>query len=182
MTQNNYELPERLETKRLVLRRPVADDTKNVHAYASDPEVTTYVAWPVDQSLEDIQKFVEIVDREWETKTGFAMAINWKDEPNELIGIIHTHIDNHGINYGYALQRPAWGQGVASEALTMLVAHALAHPNIFRAFAFCDAENKASARVMEKAGMTREGLLRRYFIHPNISPEPRDCWMYSRVK
>jgi [ribosomal protein S5]-alanine N-acetyltransferase len=35
---------------------------------------------------------------------------------------------------------------------------------------------------MEKAGMTLEGTLRRWFVHPNISPEPRDCRVYARVR
>ena len=30
--------------------------------------------------------------------------------------------------------------------------------------------------------MTFEGILRRYFVHPNISPEPRDCCLYAKVR
>ena len=41
-----------------------------------------------------------------------------------------------------------------------------------------DVENTALARVLEKVGMAREGILRRYIIHPNISSEPRNCFMY----
>jgi len=36
--------------------------------------------------------------------------------------------------------------------------------------------------VMEKSGMTREGLMRRGVMHPNLSSEPRDCWVYAKVK
>lgn len=36
-----------------------------------------------------------------------------------------------------------------------------------------------SARVMEKAGLVREGILRRWLIHPNISGYPRDCYSYA---
>jgi ribosomal-protein-alanine N-acetyltransferase len=46
----------------------------------------------------------------------------------------------------------------------------------------CDAENVASSRVLEKAGMTREGLLRRYAMHPNVSDEPRDSLCYALTK
>jgi RimJ/RimL family protein N-acetyltransferase len=35
---------------------------------------------------------------------------------------------------------------------------------------------------MEKAGLTREGVLRRWSVHPNISDEPRDCFSYSRIR
>ena len=35
---------------------------------------------------------------------------------------------------------------------------------------------------LEKAGMEREGILRRWLVHPNISPDPRDCFVYARVR
>ena len=59
---------------------------------------------------------------------------------------------------------------------------AFKQPDIFRVQAICDVENIGSARVMEKAGMVREGLLRRYVVHPNISDEPRDAFLYAIVK
>jgi len=52
------------------------------------------------------------------------------------------------------------------EALSCLVNWSMDQPGIFRAWAFCDVENPASARVMEKAGMPREGMLRRWHICP----------------
>ena len=58
----------------------------------------------------------------------------------------------------------------------------LGHPTIYRMAATCDVENKASARALEKSGFSREGLLRRYIIHPNISPEPRDSLLYALTK
>lgn len=75
----------------------------------------------------------------------------------------------------------ASGASRASEVMTWLVDHALSHPAISRAEAFCDVENSASARVMEKVEMTREGGLRRYFKHPNISNDPRDCVIYAKT-
>jgi ribosomal-protein-alanine N-acetyltransferase len=49
-------------------------------------------------------------------------------------------------------------------------------------WAVCDVDNLASARVLEKAGMGREGRLRRWVLHPNVSAAPRDCWCYAHVK
>jgi RimJ/RimL family protein N-acetyltransferase len=45
-----------------------------------------------------------------------------------------------------------------------------------------DIENIASQRVLEKAGMLREGLLRKYIVHPNISDVPRDSYIYAITK
>jgi RimJ/RimL family protein N-acetyltransferase len=68
------------------------------------------------------------------------------------------------------------------EAIAAVVKIALGHPAIYRMEATCDVENKASARALEKSGFFREGLLRRYIIHPNISSEPRDSVLYALTK
>jgi RimJ/RimL family protein N-acetyltransferase len=86
------------------------------------------------------------------------------------------------VAFGYVLAREFWGRGLMAEALTFGVDWALAQPEVFRAFAFCDVQNPGSARVMAKAGMTREGLLRRWHVCPNLGPEPRDCWLYAKVR
>jgi RimJ/RimL family protein N-acetyltransferase len=59
---------------------------------------------------------------------------------------------------------------------------ALTQPTIYRVWATCDVDNLASARLLEKIGMQREGLLRRWIIPPNISEVPRDCWCYAKTK
>ena len=69
-----------------------------------------------------------------------------------------------------------------TEAVKALVTWALQRPEIYRVWAVCDIDNKASARVMEKAGMQREGILRRWSIHPNVSNEPRDSYCYAILK
>ena len=89
---------------------------------------------------------------------------------------------NLKIEVGYALARPYWGKGYMTEVLCAVIDWAFTQPDIFRVQAFCDVDNLGSARVMEKAGMQREGTLRRYVLHPNLSDEPRDAYMYAIVK
>ena len=69
-----------------------------------------------------------------------------------------------------------------TEALFEVVRWALQQERVFRIGAVCDVENLGSARVMEKAGLVREGVLRRWMMHPNVSDEPRDCFSYARVR
>jgi RimJ/RimL family protein N-acetyltransferase len=75
-----------------------------------------------------------------------------------------------------------WRQGLMTEVLSEVAAWALRQRSIFRIGAVCDVENIGSARVLEKSGFVREGVLRRWLVHPNISDEPRDCYNYSRVR
>ena len=69
-----------------------------------------------------------------------------------------------------------------SEALGEVARWAMRQPGIWRIGAVCDTENLASARVMEKAGLVREGVLRRWLIHPNVGSEPRDCFSYALTR
>ena len=69
-----------------------------------------------------------------------------------------------------------------TEALTTVADWALNQPSIWRIGDLCDVENLASARVMEKAGFFREGVLVRWSMHPNVSDRPRDCFSFAKVK
>jgi len=58
--------PERLETARLVLRRPRLEDADSIfHRYASDAEVARYLAWPRHASLDDTLLFLKMSDADW---------------------------------------------------------------------------------------------------------------------
>ena len=55
-------------------------------------------------------------------------------------------------------------------------------PAVWRVQAFCDVENRASARVLEKAGLTFEATLKRYMMMPNRSDVPRDMLLFAKVR
>jgi RimJ/RimL family protein N-acetyltransferase len=57
---------ERIETERLVLRRPVASDAEAIlGCYAGDPDVTRYLGWATHHTVDDTRAFLEFSDREW---------------------------------------------------------------------------------------------------------------------
>jgi [ribosomal protein S5]-alanine N-acetyltransferase len=97
-------------------------------------------------------------------------------------GMLELRPSAHRAEMGYVLARERWGRGLMPEAASAALDWGLAQPSIFRVWSVTDVDNLASARVLEKIGMQREGLLRRWLVHPNLGPEPRDCWCFSRVK
>lgn len=115
------------------------------------------------------------------TPLPFPYVITRKED-GELLGMIEVRPRGHRANFGYVLARSYWGNGFMPEAIAAIVKITLNLPEIYRMEATCDIENKASARALEKSGFFREGLLRRYIIHPNISPEPRDSLLYALTK
>jgi [ribosomal protein S5]-alanine N-acetyltransferase len=176
------EVPETIQTERLLLRKPRVEDAPAVfEGYAQDPEVTRYLVWKPHKNVQETEQFLSACERLWRTRKDFAYAITIKDSKT-LIGMLGLHPMNLKIEVGYALARPYWGQGYMTEVLRAVIDWAFTQSDIFRVQAMCDVENIGSARVMEKAGMTREGLLRRYVLHPNISNEPRDAYLYAVVK
>jgi ribosomal-protein-alanine N-acetyltransferase len=175
-------VPERIQTERLLLRKPRMDDASAIfEGYAQDPEVTRYLVWKPHQNIRETEEFLLACEQLWRTGKNFAYAITFKED-DKLIGMFGLHPMNLKIEVGYALARPYWGKGYMTEVLCAVIDWAFTQPDIFRVQAFCDVDNLGPARVMEKAGMQREGTLRRYVLHPNLSDEPRDAYMYAIVK
>lgn len=85
------------------------------------------------------------------------------------------HSDSEG-EVGYLLQRDAWGQGYATEAAAAVVNAAITQLGMHRIIATCAPENAASARILEKLGMRREGHLRR---HMWLRDHWRDSYLYA---
>jgi [ribosomal protein S5]-alanine N-acetyltransferase len=176
--------PPRFATARLVGRIPRAEDAPAVfNAYAADAAVTRYLSWRTYDRVEPLATYLRECTANWERGAGhlaWLLCLKGTDTP---IGSIGVTLEGGGrAVFGYVLGRKFWGHGFAAEALTHLVTWALDHPAIFRAWAYCDLDNAASARVMEKAGMVREGILRRWHVCPNLSPEPRDCVVSAKVR
>ena len=69
-----------------------------------------------------------------------------------------------------------------TEALLEIIDWAMKQNDIYRVWTVCDKENIASTRVLEKTGMNREGILRRWVKIPHFGEIPRDCYCYSIVK
>ncbi len=176
--------PETFATARLTARRPRADDAPAVFAsYASDVEVTRYLSWKPYSSIDALADFLRDRAADWERTNSphyaWLLCLRGTDTPIGSIGLMP---DGGKVMCGYVLAKKFWGRGMMSEALKHLVDWSIAQPDVFRVWAFCDTENPGSARVMEKAGLTREALLRRWHVAPNLGPEPRDCILCARVK
>jgi ribosomal-protein-alanine N-acetyltransferase len=175
-------LPETFRTARLFLRPIAMADAGSIYGtYARDPDVTRFLIWRPARTRDDIEAYIRSC---LNTLPHRARTYVLQGRKDSVIrgGLDLRQPERHRLEFGYVLARPWWGQGLMTEALTEIVRWGLSQPTIFRISAVCDIDNVASARVMEKAGLMREGLLRRYLIHPAISSEPRDCYSYAVVR
>lgn len=73
---------------------------------------------------------------------------------------IQTDVERIGAELGYWLGEAYWGRGIATAAVRAVTEHAMTTHDLRRVFALPFAPNRASARVLEKAGFELEGVLR----------------------
>jgi RimJ/RimL family protein N-acetyltransferase len=173
-------LPHTLSTPRLLLRIPrVADADAAFAAWTSDPLVTRYLRWRPHGTTEQTRQFLAEQEAAWAAGVGHRAWVIERD--GAVVGMIGVSPHGHAAEVGYVLGRAWWGQGLMSEAARAVVDATLALPGMFRLYATCHVDNLASARVLEKAGMRFEGILRRLEMLPNAGPEPADARMYARV-
>jgi ribosomal-protein-alanine N-acetyltransferase len=170
--------PEIFKTERLTLRRPARADAGAIFSgYASDPEVTRYLAFRRHQSLDDTYAFLEHSDEQWTRWPAGPYLID--DESGTLIGSTGLGFSSAcRASTGYLLRRDAWGQGFATEALRAMVGLAR-DLGVRELRALCHPEHKASRHVLEKCGFAVIDTLERHLVFPNLrSDEPLDVVYY----
>jgi ribosomal-protein-alanine N-acetyltransferase len=172
--------PNAFQTARLILRPIAPADARSIFdGYAQDPDVTRFLTWRPHTRIEQTEAYVA---RCLEAVSSRTYVITGRGAEKLLGAFDLRHSGRFRLGYGYVLARSSWGQGLMTEALTEVAGWALSQPDIWRIGDVCDVENLASARVMEKAGLTCEGVLRRWMTHPNACDEPRDCFSYAKVR
>jgi ribosomal-protein-alanine N-acetyltransferase len=175
-------MPERMETERLILRTPQFEDAHAMfERWAQDSEVTRYLTWRPHVRFEESQAAIARAISAWESGSRFPYMIALQ-ETNDVIGMIDPRIEGPKVGIGYVIGRAYWGNGYMPEATRAMIEWFFQQPTIYCIYATTDVENVASQRVLRKAGMQCEGILRKYIIHPNISEIPRDSYMFAVVK
>ena len=153
----------RLETRRLILRQMKVSDAEGMfNNWASDPEVTKFLTWPPHASLEVTKKTVESWVNRYSDPAFYNWAIELKDE-GVVVGNISTVRMNESVesaDIGYCMGKAWWGQGIMAEALKAVIDYLFAEVGLNRVAACHDKNNPNSGRVMDKAGMQVEGVLR----------------------
>ena len=88
----------------------------------------------------------------------------------------------HQVAMTIMFRRDWKARGAGREFSVPFVAWIFTHPQIWRVWAYCHPKNVPVIRVLERMGATREGLLRRFAVFPNISDEPQDAYVYGIVR
>ncbi len=165
---------EELITARTRLR-PICEEDLAVifEKWTQDADISKYMTWAPHKNIQETKQFINYCLDSWD-KSNCTWIIENKDS-SEIIGSFAARYEDHKIDIGYLLIKSHWGKGYMTEVIESFINEVFKDKDVQRIWAVCDAENIASKRVMEKAGMKYEGLLKSWLVHPNMGLKPRDC-------
>lgn len=151
-----------LQTERLLLRKLTRKDVHDMFEYTSDPEISVHTTWNAHQSIHDAMRFIEynLSLQEKQQVHEWAIVDRWKNKMIGTCGYVWWKPQHRVAEIAYALARPYWGQGLMTEAIHEVLRFGFEEMELNRVEARCMIENTGSERVMQKAGMTFEGILR----------------------
>ena len=165
----------------IALRSWRAEDVPALVSAMRDPSIAhwTFVPWPYSDG--DARAFLARQGRERTAGASLALAIESASGPPGLlggIGIEPIDVPSGRGELGYWVDREARGRGIATRAVRLLSAWALAELRLHRLEILPFAGNAASERVAEHAGFRREGVLPSHRLH-RTTGEVRDMTLFS---
>lgn len=151
-----------LETDRLILRKLSMDDAADIYSYASDPEMSRYTVWSSHTSIEDARCYLHYVLENYEKGLADNWGIVYKSSGRLIgtIGFFAVDREDFRAEIHYAISRAYSGKGLMSEAVRKVLSFGFGKLQLNRIQAHCMIANIGSERVMQKAGMTFEGIER----------------------
>jgi RimJ/RimL family protein N-acetyltransferase len=177
-----------LTTDRLILRELQDTDWRAIYDYVSNPIVMQYRLNRV-KTIEQVKTFIanaNVITSD-QPRYHYDLAIVLRSN-QQLIGNCELHIENfhHASNFdhsqariGYAIHPDYWGQGYATETVRQLLGFGFGNLNLHRIYAPVTPANTASARVLEKVGMIREGHFRQSLW---MQGQWVDVWLYALLQ
>jgi len=162
----------------VVLRAFTLDDVDWVSEGCQDPDVTRFTGIPDPYSSDDAVEWIGKQREQRERGEALHLAVVAADDGRPLgsVGLQRMAWDQLRGEIGYWIAPWGRGRGAAPIAVRLLARHAFEALGLRRIEVIPYVDNPASQRVAEKAGCTREGVLRSYFL---AHGERHDCVMYS---
>lgn len=151
----------RLETERLILRRPEIEDMSDLLRLLSDPSFAAAVP-EIPRTEGEIRDYLEVerFANEPEPDRCFNLFLERRRD-NGVLGLATLVLRKDGQGeIGYALHGDHRGSGYASEAARAFIDYAFTELGLHRIYAETTADNTASWKVMERLGMRREARFR----------------------
>ena len=130
--------------------------------YSGDTEVTKYLTWSPHASAKETERYIRVLQKKYADGSFNDWGLILK-ETGKFIGTCGYTSFDYAANtaeVGYVLGKPYWGQGLAAEAVKCVMRYGFEVFGLDGFTAKYMEGNDASGRVMQKCGMTLEGVYR----------------------
>ena len=158
------------------LRRIASADWTAIHEWASTEEACRFQPWGPNQ-VDDTKSFVADAVAAWHADPQSRYVWVAIDPLDGVVGLGELQVSSRRWRRGsiaYAVHTQHWGRGIGTVVAAQLIRFAFEKLGLHRVEGTCDPRNLASAAILRKVGMTREGQLREMI-------ELRDGWRDSEI-
>lgn len=167
-----------IETERLILRTfRLADAQDSVRICADREVAANTMTIPHPYTLRDARRWLAAQEASRDPSV-FAIVLRQSDVMIGSIGLVPQHAHDRA-ELGYALAKPYWNMGYATEAARAVIAFGFGTMGLNRIYASHYGRNPASGRVMIKCGMKPEGVSR---AHVKKWGTYEDCVLFAILK
>jgi ribosomal-protein-alanine N-acetyltransferase len=170
-----------LETQKLILRKIVPEDAKDLFDFLSDVTVNQYTTHNPFENIVQVQRLINGMQQGFDAKQKILLGIAAKGA-KKIIGYCGFHaFDEYNLigDISFCLAKEHWGQGIMTEAIQTMVQFGFEKIELNRIEAKAMFQNTSSFRVLEKAGFQKEGLIRQGLLKNHAF---YDLYLYSILK
>ena len=160
----NHKGTEKLETKRLILRKFRMEDYLAMYNnWACEDIVTKFLTWPTHSNPEVTKSVLTDWINNYSRKDFYNWAIELKSEKTIIgnISVVNYRDETMSAILGYCMGSKWWGNGIMPESASAVLKYLFEEVGFNRIAAEHDKNNPKSGRVMQKIGMKYEGTLRK---------------------
>jgi RimJ/RimL family protein N-acetyltransferase len=175
------DFPESFETERLLIRSPLPGDGPEMHAAVDESldDLLPWMDWPKQhETVEDSEQHIRLSRVRFLERSDLLLLLFLKGT-GTLVGGSGMDWSVPRFEIGYWCRTRFTGNGYVTEAVRGITAFAFEHLGARRVEIRCDALNRRSARVAERAGYSLEGELRNAEI--GSDGRPRNMLVFSVI-
>ena len=148
------------------------------YRFTSQLRVMKYLPIKIHGTLQETQELVH----HYQTIPNAAVLTIRRNEDRLLVGTVALARYQHAVAIALKIAPDRQSMGAGCIVAPELTRWVLSQEGIRRVWAYSDIDNKPVKNLLRNMGARCEGVAYKYSIHPNISPEPRDCYMWSIVR
>lgn len=155
-----FKNPPILESERLIYKKILPENAEDMYEYSKEEEVTKYLLWTPHLSLTQTERYIKLLQKKYASGSFWDFGLTLRENGKFIgtCGLTSCDEKENSIEIGYVLAPDYWGKGLATEAARTVLRFAFEtfHPD--KVCAKLLEGNDASRRVMQKLGMTLEGV------------------------